>query len=101
MAIMKMTAVDPAALRAAATVDPEDIPEEIGKNVNEIVDHNADAPKDLIRLEFDSAEEKADWKRLAYAYAAQNDIRLRESGIRGKSETEGYFRAFDVSDDGE
>lgn len=98
---VKISAVDPAALRAAGAVSPEDIPEEVKTHVNDMVTHNASEPKDLIHLEFDTAEEKAQWKVYATAYAAQNDIRLRESGIRGKTENEGYFRAFDNSDDSE
>jgi hypothetical protein len=95
---VKITAVDPAALRASSAVAAEDIPEEVGQHVRDMVEHNEDNPKDLIHLEFDSAEEKAEWKVFATAFAAQNNIRLRESGIRGKSDNEGYFRAFDMSD---
>ena len=92
----KLTAVDPAALRAASVVAPEDIPSEIKQNVREIVEHNEEAPRDLVHLQFETPEEKAEWKTLAQAYAAQNNIRLRESGIRGRAEDEGYFRAFRV-----
>lgn len=97
---VKISAVDPNALRSASTFAPEDIPDEVRTHVNDMVTHNATEPKDLIHLEFDSAEEKATWKALAQAYAAQNNIRLRESGIRGKAETEGFFRAFNMGDEG-
>jgi hypothetical protein len=101
MAIMavKISAVDPAALRASSAVAPEDIPDEVKQHVRDIVAHNEDAPKDMIHLEFDSPEEKSEWKTYAQAFAAQNGIRLRESGVRGKSESEGYFRAFDMNDE--
>jgi hypothetical protein len=96
---VKINAVDPAALRNASAFAPEDIPDEVKTHVNDMVAHNATEPKDLIHLEFDTAEEKAEWKALAQAYAAQNNIRLRESGIRGKSVNEGYFRAFSMDDE--
>ena|ERR1700749_4663612 len=95
----KMTAFDPAVLRQKASISLEDIPQEVKTNVDDIVTHNEEKPTDVIHLEFDSPEEKAEWKANALAYAAHSNIRLRESGIRGRAENEGYFRAFQLDDE--